>query len=286
MKSPSDLKAQVCLPNGSCIGSTDTCCSGVYAFDLTCPVTETRCAACDSGENCCTCTVVPPVGGGGGICDVNLGVNNCSSGFVPICPDKTSCSETPSCACQPTSITDCGEENEVCCGGGNSCFDPLVCVNLGGSGSGDFARCLRPCDSASDCNSSAEEVCTNGGCTANPFAPPSEFKIKIFCDSSGEPSTENKGRLYTAIGCIPFMTGNVFIRFILSWGIGIAGGIAFILIIVAAFQIITSSGDPKKLQAGRELMTSAIAGLVLLIFSVLILRIIGVNILGIPGFGS
>ncbi|OGM13139.1 hypothetical protein A2V80_03440 [Candidatus Woesebacteria bacterium RBG_16_39_8b] len=75
-------------------------------------------------------------------------------------------------------------------------------------------------------------------------------------------------------------------RFILRWGIGIAGGIAFILIIVAAFQITTSSGDPKKLQAGRELLTSAIAGLVLLILSALILRIIGVNILNIPGFGS
>jgi hypothetical protein len=166
----------------------------------------------------------------------------------------------------------------------------LVCVNLGGSGVGGSPRCLRPCSTPSNCNSG--EVCTNGGCTANPFNPPTAPKIElpIFCDSSGnatkDPGPSGSQRLYTAIGCIPISGSNKFIRFLLTWGIGIAGGIAFILIIVAAFQIITSSGDPKKLQAGRELMTSAVAGLVLLIFSILILRIIGVNILGIPGFGS
>ncbi len=62
---------------------------------------------------------------------------------------------------------------------------------------------------------------------------------------------------------------------------GIAGGAAFLLIVVAGFQIITSSGDPKRLQAGKELLTAAIAGLVLLIFSLFILRLIGVDVLGI-----
>lgn len=48
-------------------------------------------------------------------------------------------------------------------------------------------------------------------------------------------------------------------------------------------MIITSQGDPRRLQSGKELLTAAIAGLLLVIFSVLILRVIGVNILGIPG---
>jgi hypothetical protein len=48
-------------------------------------------------------------------------------------------------------------------------------------------------------------------------------------------------------------------------------------------MISTSAGDPKKLQAGKELLTAAISGLLLLIFSVFILRIIGVEILNIPG---
>ena len=51
-------------------------------------------------------------------------------------------------------------------------------------------------------------------------------------------------------------------------------------------MIITSTGDPIKLQAGRELLTAAIAGLLLLIFAVYILKLIGVEILGLPEFGG
>ena len=67
---------------------------------------------------------------------------------------------------------------------------------------------------------------------------------------------------------------------------GIGGGIAFLLILVAGFMIITSQGSPDKIQAGKELLTSAIAGLLLIIFSVFILELIGVDILEIPGFGA
>jgi len=48
----------------------------------------------------------------------------------------------------------------------------------------------------------------------------------------------------------------------------------------------TSRGDPNQLKAGQELLTSAISGLLLLIFSLVILRIIGVDILNIPGFSK
>ncbi len=89
----------------------------------------------------------------------------------------------------------------------------------------------------------------------------------------------------TAIGCIPINDTDELIGFILRWAIGIGGGIAFLLIILAGFQIMTSAGNPDRLKAGQELMTSAIAGLMLLIFSVFILKIIGVDILKLPGFG-
>src|SRR5258708_3928306 len=88
----------------------------------------------------------------------------------------------------------------------------------------------------------------------------------------------------TAIGCIPFGNQNALIGFFLKWGIGIGGGIAFLLILMAGFQIMTSRGDPKRLQAGQELMTSAISGLLLLIFSLVILRIIGFDIFSINAF--
>lgn len=90
----------------------------------------------------------------------------------------------------------------------------------------------------------------------------------------------------TAIGCIPINNTDEFISFVLRWAVGVGGGIAFLLIVLAGFQIMTSSGNPDRLKAGQELMTSAIAGLILLIFSVFVLKIIGVDILGLPGFGG
>lgn len=90
----------------------------------------------------------------------------------------------------------------------------------------------------------------------------------------------------TAIGCIPINDKNALIGFFLGWAIGIAGGVAFLLIVVAGFMIITSSGDPKRLQAGKELMTAAISGVILLVFSIFVLRLVGISILGIRGLGT
>lgn len=90
----------------------------------------------------------------------------------------------------------------------------------------------------------------------------------------------------TAIGCIPINDPEAFVGFFIKWGIGIGGGIAFLLIIYAGFQIMTASGNPDALKSGQELMTSAIAGLILIILSVFILQVIGVGILDIPGFAN
>ncbi len=89
---------------------------------------------------------------------------------------------------------------------------------------------------------------------------------------------------WTAIGCIP-TTPQAFIAKFLGFGIGIAGGIAFLLILFGGLQILTSAGNPEKMNAGRELVSAAISGLLLIIFSVFLLRLIGYNILGLPGFG-
>jgi len=48
-------------------------------------------------------------------------------------------------------------------------------------------------------------------------------------------------------------------------------------------MIITSGGNPQRLQAGKELLTAAVMGVVLLLFGAYILNLIGVEILKIPG---
>lgn len=99
-----------------------------------------------------------------------------------------------------------------------------------------------------------------------------------YCDSA-------KTKIDTAIGCIPVGSADSFIGWFLGWAIGIAGGIAFLFILIAGFMIMTASGSPERVQAGRELLTAAISGLLIIIFSVFLLKLIGVEILKIPGLG-
>lgn len=89
---------------------------------------------------------------------------------------------------------------------------------------------------------------------------------------------------WTALGCITTDPQDLLGK-VLGLGIGMAGGIAFLLIIFGGLQIMTSAGNPEQLNAGRELVSSAVTGLLLIIFSIFLLQFIGVNIIGIPGFG-
>ncbi len=162
----------------------------------------------------------------------------------------------------------CGLLNERCCnlagGPPNSCQTGLEC--RGGT-------CV------------ASPTTTNPprrGATPSPVSSTNAQAGDITCTPSGGKADSG---INTAIGCIPINDTNAFIGFILRWAIGIGGGIAFLLIVYAGFMIMSSSGNPERLKAGQELMTSAIAGLIMLIFSIFILRVIGVDILGLGKFG-
>lgn len=66
--------------------------------------------------------------------------------------------------------------------------------------------------------------------------------------------------------------------------LSLSGGIALILIIMSGYQLIFSQGNPEQVKAAQEQLTSAIVGLLFIIFSLVILQIIGADILKIPGF--
>lgn len=84
----------------------------------------------------------------------------------------------------------------------------------------------------------------------------------------------------TALGCLP-TDPQAFINYLTPWAIGIGAGIAFLLGIFGAALIVLSAGNPEKMQAGKEMITSVFGGLILLIFAVFLLNIIGVDILGL-----
>jgi hypothetical protein len=106
--------------------------------------------------------------------------------------------------------------------------------------------------------------------------------LKVKCQSC-------KG-IWSAVGCIPVRDSNEngqgIIKAIVQIGLGVTGGVAILMIIIAGFMISTAQGDVKKAGAGKDLITSAVVGLLFVIFSVTILKFIGVTILQIPGFGQ
>lgn len=86
----------------------------------------------------------------------------------------------------------------------------------------------------------------------------------------------------TALGCVP-VEMNKFIAWLLPYLFGIAGTIAFLLMIYGFILMTTSSGDPKAVQGARDTVTSAIIGLLVSIFAIFIFRLIALDILKIPG---
>lgn len=91
--------------------------------------------------------------------------------------------------------------------------------------------------------------------------------------------------IWTAIGCIPSNPESV-IKTVITIGLAAGGGIVLIMILVGSFMLSVSQGDPNKTKEAKEIITSAIIGLLFVIFSVTILQFIGVEILHIPGFGE
>lgn len=105
------------------------------------------------------------------------------------------------------------------------------------------------------------------------------------CKEVIDPITNKKVRVCdTALGDISTdPTG--FIKKVFGILLSLVGGIALLLIIVSGYRLMASQGNPEKVQEAREQLTSAIVGLLFIIFSFSILQIIGIDILRIPGFG-
>lgn len=162
-----------------------------------------------------------------------------------------------------------------------TCMSATECFNERGTNLGTY-DCITPSDSS--------RVCCYIPSPEEPPPPPEgsydtsgpgqagEVIEGLFCDKD---NTE----INTAIGCIPINDTNRLVGFFLRFTIGIGGGIAFLLILYSGVQIVTSGGDPEKVKGAKQLLTAAVSGLLMLVFSVVILEIIGVDILKLPGFG-
>ena len=91
------------------------------------------------------------------------------------------------------------------------------------------------------------------------------------------------GGIWTAIGCLP-TDPQELLPLILRIAVGIAGGTSLLIMLYGSLIVTVSAGNPDQLQNGRDIITNAIYGLLMVLFSVVILQIVGVEILQIPGF--
>lgn len=99
---------------------------------------------------------------------------------------------------------------------------------------------------------------------------------------AASPFCGNTTDIDTALGCVPVEIGP-FVVWLSNWIFGVAGGVAFLMMVYGFFLMATSSGDPKAVQGAKETVTSAITGLLVSIFGVFILRLVTLNILQLPG---
>ncbi|MHB8362786.1 MAG: pilin [Patescibacteria group bacterium] len=85
--------------------------------------------------------------------------------------------------------------------------------------------------------------------------------------------------IYTDFGCVN-TTPSGLINFIYILAIVISSMLAFLTLLIGGFLIMTSSGDPDKINRGKTLVKNAIIGLIVIILAVVILGLIG-SIFGI-----
>jgi hypothetical protein len=119
----------------------------------------------------------------------------------------------------------------------------------------------------------------------------------LTCSFSGSPalaidptagcpgSSDTNPQINTGLGCIPTSTDG-FSSALLTFLAGTAGAISLIIMLIATIQIMTGGDNAEQVKKGKELFTGAITGLLFIIFSVTLLKIIAGDIINLPGFGG
>lgn len=118
--------------------------------------------------------------------------------------------------------------------------------------------------------------------TGNPNQPAENERVQKEHDQCV--SCAKKGGYWSGLSCVPLSVSSFITDTLLGIGIGVGGFIALLCIFYSVIILQTSQGDAEKITKARENLTSCVIGLLLIIFSVFILRLIGVDILSLPGF--
>lgn len=96
------------------------------------------------------------------------------------------------------------------------------------------------------------------------------------------PNPPNQTVVQTEIGWI-CTDPEGLVKDILTVILGIAGGVALLLMLFGGGMYVMSSGNPEKTEEAQKILTAAISGALLIFLSIFLLKFIGVNLLSIPG---
>lgn len=160
------------------------------------------------------------------------------------------------------------------------------CITGNASAAPNDPNCT--CELADGSLYTLDKLCANIG-LRNPYNPndvnPNSLAERTQCSDcvNGKGSYSGKPGVWTSVGCIQTGATGFIQGTLLGLGVGFGGVFALLCIIYSAFLYQTSRAKPETLKKAQELMVSCILGLMMIVFSVFILRLIGVTILRIPG---
>ena len=123
------------------------------------------------------------------------------------------------------------------------------------------------------------------------FDPQTGNTAKACLSTTGNELTQcldcvnNQKGNWTIFGCLP-SDPNGFAASLLRFSLGIGGGVAFLATLLGGFYLLTSEGDPERINLGKKIIFYSLTGLIVIIFAVFILQFLGLNLLGIPEFGK
>jgi hypothetical protein len=127
--------------------------------------------------------------------------------------------------------------------------------------------------------------CLPGECK-NPdgtLRPASCFTASARSDVQNCTSCLCQGYTWSGIGCVNTTSVNGLVITIIRLVLGVIGGISLLLLISAGF--LYSTGRTENLEKAKQRITAMFGAILFIVFSVLILRFIGVNILDVTTAG-
>lgn len=258
---PSDLAGKgICMPKAS----TYTC----NALDDSRPnVQPISCGSLICAEDHGTVPQPPQT------CD-----NSSGAGCPDYCPNCTFSCHAPqdvnvACSCNSPGFSGSGQNG-------------FTCQNKFKSGVRSFCQLNSPCANApgspidnNDLKAAFGSV-PKSGITCGPvqYAAPAAPPCAVDLNTTGGRCTA----ILSSLGIIGTDPAK-FIEKIFGVMLAAGGAIALILFMRAGYRIMTSRGNPEGIKEGREQIVAAIVGLMFIIFSFVILQVIGVDLLRLPG---